>query len=92
METNISRIFSFMKENCLKILSRFRQNPNKNLSMRIYELHNFVTMSLISVREGSTQSEKTQNFCFANFATLYDSRSKLVSLFNTAKRTLCSKI
>ena len=41
------------------------------------------------------QSQKTQGFCVADFGTLSDerrSRSKIVLLFNTGKRTLRSKI
>ena len=46
METNISRIFSFMKKKLLEILKSFRQHPNKNLIM--VTCVNCITMSLIN--------------------------------------------
>ena len=50
---------------------------------------------LIDTEVKTSQSQKTQCFCVADFATLSDerrSRSKIVLLFNTDKRTLRSNI
>ena len=56
---------------------------------------NYITIAAINCTRHSLQSQKTQGFCVADFATLSDerrSRSKFFLLFNMDKRTFRSKI
>ena len=66
-----------------------RQTSAKAKFVRLKLLNTIQFLELI------IQSQKTQGFCVADFATLSDkrrSRSKIVLLFNKDKRTLRSKI
>ena len=68
--------------------------------MTISAASNHMTSSVavnlkIQEPKNGIQSQKTQGFCVAHFVTLADekmSRSKILLLFSTVKRTLRSKI
>ena len=71
------------------------RNPPWNSQLDYVTTHSHPSRVVGAYKKYKIQSQKTEGFCVADFATLSDerkSRSKIVLMFNTDIRILRSKI